>query len=381
MTRLLVVTHYFENRPGGIERVAADLAARLSPRGFEIAWAASGPAPEGACNRLAMHAWDGIERWLGLPYPIWSPRSLRRLWRAVGEADVVHVHDCLYLGSIVAALAARRQRKPLVVTQHVGLVPYRNLLLRAAMKLATHVGGWLVLKRANVVVFCSRSVQQSYSERVTIQRSELIANGVDLKLFNVNDTARHSIRQQLGIAPDQTALLFVGRFVEKKGLPIVRTLAERHPECTWLMIGAGPLNPSAWNLPNVRTLGSVPHEQMADYYRAADLLVLPSVGEGFPLVVQEAAACGTPALISSETAAALPGVEQVCLSAEPTTDAMDAVLTQFLADRSEAATSIQIAEFARQHWDYETVAERYAAVLREAAQRCTGDTIAGFAQG
>lgn len=163
-------------------------------------------------------------------------------------------------------------------------------------------------------------------------------------------------------------LLFVGRFVEKKGLPLLKELARRFPDCAWAFVGWGPDDPALWGLPNVICLGSLPQREIAACYQAADLLVLPSVGEGFPLVVQEAMACGTPALISAETAGGYPPAGPLTYTVEPTPEEFERRLRAILAEPAAlAARRAEVAAFARDHWDWERCADRYAEVLRELA--------------
>jgi glycosyltransferase involved in cell wall biosynthesis len=361
--RIALVTHYFPAHRGGIELVAAQIAQRLArDYGAEVEWHASGcdapPALPGV-RALPAACWNFTERWLGFPYPLWSPFALARLARAVRRADAVHLHECLYLPNVVAYLAARAAGRPVIVTQHVGTVPFRSRVLRAVLSLAYRLLGRRVLGGATQVVFVSDAVKRCFEERVRFKAPPLLVpNGVDTQVFRPAPAAPRA-------AP---SLLFVGRFVEKKGLALLRELAARLPQAGWVFAGWGALDPAAWGLPNVRVIRDRSGAELASLYQAADLLVLPSVGEGFPLVVQEAMACGTPALISEETAAGAPAARALLLS-EPVSGAQAAErwaarIGALLAAPAElAALRPRVAAFAREHWSWEQCAERYAALF------------------
>src|SRR4051794_27724208 len=129
--RLLIVTHFYPAHRGGIEVVAGELARRLAAKGVQIAWAASDvDSSTQVPGAVPMRTWNITERRLGFPYPLWSPASLSRLRSLIEWCDVVHLHDSLYLGNFLAARMARRAGKPIVVTQHIGEVPYRSPILR-----------------------------------------------------------------------------------------------------------------------------------------------------------------------------------------------------------------------------------------------------------
>jgi glycosyltransferase involved in cell wall biosynthesis len=389
--RVLVVTHYYAEHRGGVEAVAAQLVQRLARRGLEVRWAASdeegatgdfgagegegatGPQPSApSWRRVPMGTWNVTERRLGFPYPLWGPRSLWRLRREVRDADIVHLHDSLYFGSCAAFLFARRARRPVVVTQHIGLVPYSNPLLRWLHGLANRVLGRLVLRGAARWVYISPKVRDYFLPLLTplVGAPPLyIANGVETAIFHpLAAEERRERRAALGWPPGRPVLLFVGRYVEKKGLGILRQLAQRLPEPLWVFIGWGPDDPAAWGLPQVRVLPPMAHPALAAAFQAADLLVLPSVGEGFPLVVQEAMACGTPAMITPDTAAGCPEVVPVTWIAEPTADDFAALLRSVLAAPAAIAERRKgVAEIAHRLWSWEAAADSYAALFRELA--------------
>ena len=378
--RITLVTHYFPAHRGGVERMAGQLAERLAAQGVaRIDWHASDcdapPAPAPGVTVVAAASCNLLERAVGVPYPLWSPGALLRLARAVRSASVVHLHDCLYL-PVLAAFAAARfgRRRPVVVTQHIGHVPYRNPVLRLVHAAANRLCGAWVLGGADQVVFESETVRAYFAERVRFRSPPLlIENGVDTGIFHPCSAAeRRERRAQLGVPPDKPLLLFLGRFVEKKGLGVLRELAGQIPHAHWLFAGWGPIDPAAWGRANVSVRLRPGHDDLTALYQAADLLVLPSVGEGFPLSVQEAMACGTPALIGAETAAGCPAAHEVLLreaTGEGSTGLWRARVEALIASPATLeGMRARVAAFAREQWSWERATARYAEVLRHAAQ-------------
>ncbi|HEY5897073.1 MAG TPA: glycosyltransferase [Burkholderiales bacterium] len=364
-----------------MERMAGQLAERLARQGVaRIDWHASDcdapPAPEPGLTAVPARSCNVMERAVGVPYPFWSPAALLRLARAVRSASVVHVHDCLYV-PVLAAFAAARfgRRRPVVVTQHIGHVPYRNPVLRAAHAAANRLLGAWVLGGADQVVFESESVRAYFAQRVRFRSPPmLIENGVDTEIFRPCSAAgRLEHRAKLGIPPGKPLLLFVGRFVEKKGLGALRELTEQIEHAHWLFAGWGPMDPASWGRRNVSVRLRPSHEDLVPLYQAADLLVLPSVGEGFPLSVQEAMACGTPALVGVETADGCPAAHEVLL--REATGEGSAKLWRARIEALIAAPAVlegtrpQVAAFAREHWSWDRATQRYGEVLKRAAQQ------------
>lgn len=376
--RLLVVSPYYASHGGGVEIVAEQVASGLADRGFDVTWAASDTDPAPTANLIRcvpMRANNVIEVRTGVPVPLWMPGALRQLWRLIRESDIVLMHESLYLSNLLAAVWTRMLGKPLLLVQHVGEVPYRSFVLRMIVRAGNSLAARLAQLCAARVVFVSEVVRSYFRSGRHSRGSKdlLIANGFDPKRFHpAGDGARERARASLGIAGNRPALLFVGRFVEKKGLPLLKQLAQQRPAWDWIFIGAGPLDPRRWNLPHVRVVGRVAQEDLPDWYRAADLLVLPSAGEGFPLVVQEAMACGLPAAIASETARALEGVQQVVFSAQVGAgesqdlqgwlELLDRAVAEGLALRRQ-----EVARFASEHWSWQRCVAQYADLVRSVA--------------
>ena len=143
-------------------------------------------------------------------------------------------------------------------------------------------------------------------------RVEIIPPGVDHTLFSPGPP--REARRRLGLPTDRAVLLFVGRIQPLKGVGIaVRVLAELSARDAELVIVGGPsgadgpaevarlhqLAESLGVADRICWVRPVPHDRLADWYRAADVCLVPSRSELFGLVALEAAACGTPVVAAN----------------------------------------------------------------------------------
>jgi len=373
---VLMVSHYFSGHGGGIEQVAGRLAHEISAcSDCRFIWAASDVDrrdERSPVKFLPMRAFNALESMIGVPWPVWGPRSLKMLRGAVSAVDAVWLHDTLYPGNMLAFLWARRMRKPVVITQHIGPVPYRNLLLRNAMALADRLISIPMLKAAEQTVFISDRVAEDYYARASFKRPvKVIPNGVDHRVFHLPPREkRRYLREQFSLKGSQPVLLFVGRFVEKKGLGVIRKLASMMPEIRFWLAGKGPIDPARWMLPNVHVFRDRSGPSLAELYQAADLLILPSYGEGFPLVIQEAMSCGLPVMCSSRTAAGSFAAKPLINIAEVWPEDASKTASEWLRKLKDISSFLplkegraELSDFAQNNWDWKAIANVYARIF------------------
>src|SRR5271169_492634 len=185
--KILMVTHYFASHQGGIEIVAGKLFEQWARMGQEVVWIASDatppPNPVGASRTVSLRAFNLVERKTGLPFPIPTLGALRAIRREVTNADVVILHDCLYVSNIAAFLLARLRGVPTVIIQHIGSIPYGSSLLNALMKLANAAVARPMLAKADQVVFISEMTKTFFGGVGFRISPEVVFNGVDTDVF------------------------------------------------------------------------------------------------------------------------------------------------------------------------------------------------------
>jgi D-inositol-3-phosphate glycosyltransferase len=223
----------------------------------------------------------------------------------VGDVDALHAH--YWVSGAVGHRLKHELDLPLVTTFHT----------LARTKAAAGVSDdppERARVEAEVVACTDRIVASTIDERDELlsaydadpSRVEIVPPGVDHAVFSPG--SRDDARRRLGLSA-RPLLLFVGRIQPLKGADVaLRCLAALDDQTTELALVGGPsgvdgpaeldrLRMLAAELgidDRVRWVHPQPHAGLVDWYRAADVCVVPSRTESFGLVALEAAACGTP---------------------------------------------------------------------------------------
>ncbi|MGV9770747.1 D-inositol-3-phosphate glycosyltransferase [Streptosporangium sp. NPDC003464] len=236
-----------------------------------------------------------------------------------GRYDVIHSH--YWLSGQVGWLAKERWGVPLVHTMHT-MAKVKNLLLAEDDRPEPTAR---VLGEEQVVQVADRLVANTPTEAQELidlygavpGRVEVVNPGVNLSVFQ--PASKGAARHRLDLPQDAHVLLFVGRVQPLKAPDVLLRAAARmliddpslRPRLVVVCVGGpsgnGLARPSyltdvAASLgisDVVRIVPPAPQQELADWYRAADVTVVPSHNESFGLVALESQACGTPVAAAS----------------------------------------------------------------------------------
>jgi glycosyltransferase involved in cell wall biosynthesis len=372
--RILMISPQFRPLVGGYERAAERLALALVGRGHAVTVVAERHDP----SWPARETFDGVElrRLWCVPrrglHVLTSVLSLAGFLLRRGRSfDVVHVHQYGWAAGVAVAFG-RLARRPVVMkltaTGADGILqtvraasfsgPLRALLRRVDACLATS----------------ERGADEAVALGIPRERMHRIPNGVDSDRFApLPEPERRALRQSLGLGSHAVAL-YVGRLsAEKNALGLLDAWRELGPPSGALlaMAGTGPERDAvaaraAKYGPSIRLLGAV--ADPLDWYRAADVFVLPSIHEGLSNSFLEALACGLP-VVSTPVS----GSEDVfaahdvgILVSGPQPPAIAAGLAPLLADAARRARCGAAARAAAlERFSLVRVAERVEALYRE----------------
>lgn len=242
-------------------------------------------------------------------YPLLSGflYNLEAFRAADGSAyDVVFSH--YWLSGWVGNLLSRSWDVPHVTMFHtMGAIKNQARPSEGESDLRVAVERHIVMQADRIIAPSPQERQQAIKlYAAPSARVDVVPAGVDLDLFSPGD--REIARLRLGLSLEEKVLLFVGRLEPLKGLDTLvgalPDLAETMP--VRLVVAGGDaqtererqrLEAMARDLgvaERVTFAGSVPHDELPDYYRAADVVVAPSFYESFGMVAVEAMACGVP---------------------------------------------------------------------------------------
>ena len=364
--RILMATNYQPPHRGGIEYAAGSLKRCWEESGHLVTWITTdiprGGTPQTPDN-IRIPALNVFEFLFQINSPVISPLSHREIEREVMDHDVVNVHS-LAPGLTSAVLgAALKFKRPTVATQHVGVIPLRLPLLNLIQRNVICGTAKHLIREGALLTFVGKAVRDWFVERAHLPEDRIFMTpaGIDHRdYYFVTDQDRYAFRRKWDIDQNRLNVLFVGRFYEKKGLPLLQIVAQRCPSAHFTFVGSGPIHPEKWNLPNVRIIPHVSTEELREIYGAHDVFIMPSVGEGWPAVVPQAMACGLSCLISEETFEGYGQDPQTFMICERDVDIIARTLAKLVAGRIPAQKlRKEISDYAMNRWDWKRTANTY----------------------
>lgn len=261
--------------------------------------------------------------YLSVPVPFRHPYvtgiaqidPLLRAKLARRKFKIVHAHSPFSSG-LMAAHVAKSQNIPLVATFHSKfkddfkkVVP-SDMLVDQAIKIVMEF-----FDKADEVWVPQASVEEVIREYGYKGHVEVVDNGSDL-VADYPDSYFEDSRRVLGISPDEFVFLFVGQHIWQKNTRFIIEGLERIKDLPFRMffVGTGYAAEEMKQLVHDKGLDDkvtftgmlTEREQITRYYAAADLFLFPSLYDNAPLVVREAAALHTPAvMVEGSTAATI----------------------------------------------------------------------------
>ncbi|MEM3126728.1 MAG: glycosyltransferase family 4 protein [Candidatus Woesearchaeota archaeon] len=308
--KLLFVLENYYPLFGGAETVFVNLCEGLAKKGHEVRVVVQkipGTKNYEVKNKIKIYRVDSFSRYF---YPF---VAIPLVWKLAREADVIHTST--YTGAGPAWLAARLQRKPIVITMHEVLGKKWSLTLPWPSSWLHHFLEWIIVKLGYTKYICvSKNTQNDLLNYVKKQKTTVIYNGFDWKFWNPKKYSGNEIRRKLTLS-DNYVVFFYGRPGFSKGLEFLikamPKIVDKIPDARLLALVTQDkqyqkrfkkIMKIVKDLkiePLCNILPSTSAKELPNYVAAADVVVVPSLTEGFGYTTVESCAMNKPIVASN----------------------------------------------------------------------------------
>lgn len=320
-----------------------------------------------------------LARLLNHDYPV-TPSLWRKLDR--GGFECVVIWGWSTFAAQLAILWCRRHHVPYILFAESHLGEPRRAWVRVVKRVAVPVvvrgaATWLAtgaLAREHLVHY-GADPARIWTFANTIDVNALAARADELR------EQRDEIRRRFGFGPDDVVVLHAGRLLPIKGVDVLVEAAARAGGVKLLIVGDGPQRGSLERAAETAHVdatfaGFLVADELAQAYVAADIFALLSRRETWGVVVNEAAACGLPLVLSAGVGAARdllePGVNGELVPAENAVLAAVA-LRRLAGDRDLRAESGRRSRAIAGCWGYTPSDEGFAQAVRAAVEKYAAD--------
>lgn len=307
--KICIMTEYFPPYIGGGQVNAYEFAKALGKE-FEfhvITNGLEGCKPYEIIDNVHIHRIGVIGElrspWRRFVYVVNAIRVGRKMHREL-DFDLIHAH--VFAGAFAGYILSKISKIPIICTVH-GIHKLRG----DAGRFANLWQKIIVGLSYDAVIAVSKDTESRILDLGKSPKAlVVIPNGVDMEIFHPDEPSRVSLRKRLHVDNDELLIGFFGRIVRGKGIDILiesMPIVLKHmPNVKLLIMGDGDLKNSMEERildlrldENVMIKNPVPHQEVAQFYCACDLIVIPSRSEAFSLSALEAMASGVPLVASN----------------------------------------------------------------------------------
>jgi glycosyltransferase involved in cell wall biosynthesis len=234
------------------------------------------------------------------------------LQKHINDFDIIHIHDCRSFQGIIAYLFAKRKKIPYVFQPH-GSFLYslpQSFSIKIAKLALDKLISEKIVKNASKVIASSQTEAQQYRDiGVPEEKIGIMSNGIDLSKY-AELPPKGSFKKKYGIDEYEKIILYLGRIHRIKGIDfLVKAFAiviKKLDDVKLVIVGPDDgylkeIKALIKNLSmekNILITGLLPDKDKLEAYVDADVYVLPSRFEAFPMSVLEAYSCGKPVIAS-----------------------------------------------------------------------------------
>lgn len=307
--KILQVIPYFTPKRGGDVNVVYNLSRQLIKKGhgvtiittdfeFEKGYAKT-------LNKIQVIPFKCIAN-IGLF--LISPSMKKWLKRNIKNFDIIHLHDFRSYQNYIVHYYAKKHDIPYILQAHGSVLPFFQK--QKFKKLYDWVWGYRILREASKVIALTKTEAEQYKKMgVDEDKIEIVPNGIDLSEYE-NLPEKGEFRKKYSIRDDEKMILYLGRIHKIKGIDLLvnafADLVKELDDVRLAIVGPGDgfLSTLKKQIEDLKIgdkilfTGPLYERDKLKAYVDADVYILPSVYETFPVTVLEACACGTPVIIT-----------------------------------------------------------------------------------
>jgi glycosyltransferase involved in cell wall biosynthesis len=322
MKILQVVSYFYPAWSyGGPPRVVYELSKELARRNHEVTvYTTDSLDPKNRIETashmepvelegMRVYYFRNLSNWLAGTHHMFLPPSLIRAARHhLKEFDVIHLNEARTMVHLPVQHYAERYGIPYILQAH-GSLP-RMMAKQGFKQVYDRLWGFRTLRGASKVIALTKAEAEEYKDMgVSEDRIEVIPNGINLSEFE-NLPERGKFRRKYSLNDSQKMILYLGRMHKIKGLDLLAEafagFSSTFNDVNLVISGSDDgyfttlkeLVKSLKIEEKVLFTGPLYGRDKLEAYIDADVCVLPSLHEGFPVSVLEAGVCGKPVIVT-----------------------------------------------------------------------------------